>query len=63
MDFKVKRNNPNLHSMIKATGPILQTMQFATVYNHIPSVFKDMFDTDTTTLLGQASIFPSWHVL
>jgi len=39
MDLKVKKNNPNLHSMIKATGPFLQTMQFATVYNKIPSVF------------------------
>jgi len=26
--------------MIKATGPFLQTMQFATVCNHIPSVFQ-----------------------
>jgi hypothetical protein len=40
MDLKVKRNNPNLHSMIKATVPSLHTMQFATVYNHIPSVFQ-----------------------
>jgi hypothetical protein len=62
MDLKVKRNNPNLHSMIKATGPFLQTMQFATVYTQIPSVFHRHVSYRYNHIVG-AGKYISWHVL